>query len=699
MRSARRRFSLFGVSTLVLVPAIVLLLHACGREQPVEPVLLGARAASPKVGLTVGGAGSTTGGVITSDRGGISCTISVSGTVVSKSGKCEQQFKTGAIITLTAVPSAGGVITSWTGCTGASESAQSCEVSLDVAHTVNVAFGHPATSFPLAIAGGAGGSGRVTSTPAGVSCTITNGSTGTTGCTATFAAGLHVTIAAVASAGSYLKAWAGAGCDASGTGKGGASGSCVVSMTQAENVVVSFDLISPMASLGQWEAPIAWPAIAIHAHLLPDGRVLTWGTADRPPVLWTPPPSPGAAGSFASVSEPANLFCSGHAFLPDGRLVSTGGHSGINNKGILTTTVFNFANNSWTLGQNMANGRWYPTATTLATGEVLTLSGGDTAQQVNLIPEVIQASGTIRELTSASLYLPYFPMAFVTPTGSVFAAGPSPTTYFLDPAGAGHWTPGPASAFGNRNYGSALMYDAGKILIVGGGTPTATAEAIDLNGALAWHSAGSMAVARRQMNATVLADGKVLATGGTDATGFNTAPTSTAVLAAELWDPATERWTTLSRMTHYRLYHSTALLLPDGRVLSVGSGSPAATGLTDDFTAEIFSPPYLFNSDGTPATRPTISSTPTQVGYAQAFSVQTPAPSSVSKVMWISLASVTHSFNQNQHAVSLTHSVASTSAITVTAPARAALAPPGYYLLFIVDNRGVPSVAKIVRIS
>jgi len=171
------------------------------------------------------------------------------------------------------------------------------------------------------------------------------------------------------------------------------------------------------------------------------------------------------------------------------------------------------------------------------------------------------------------------------------------------------------------------------------------------------------------------------------------------VLAAELWDPATEQWKTLARMTHYRLYHSTALLLQDGRVLSAGSGGPAATGLTDDLTGEIFTPPYLYNADGTLATRPAITAAPTSVAYNQSFTVGTPAAASVSKVTWISLGSVTHSYNQNQRAMKLSFSLSGTSAITVTAPARAELAPPGYYLLFIIDSRGVPSVAKIIHIG
>jgi hypothetical protein len=411
-------------------------------------------------------------------------------------------------------------------------------------------------------------------------------------------------------------------------------------------------------------------------------------------VLWTP-----TTGSFGSVQKPADLFCSGHAFLPDGRILSAGGHSGIDNKGILTSAIFDYASGSWTTGPNMQNGRWYPTNTTLANGEILTVSGGDTAQMVNLIPEVYQANGTWRELTSASLYLPYYPFMFVTPAGTVFAAGPSQTTYYLDPAGTGRWTAGSSSRFGSRDYGSAVMYDIGKVMIVGGGTPTATAEVIDLNAGpgAAWRSIAPISVARRHGNATVLADGKVLVTGGTNTGGFNGTPSSDAVLAADLWDPATEQWKTVARMTHYRLYHSTALLLPDGRVLSAGSGQPAATGLSDDRTAEIYSPPYLFNADGTLATQPTITSAPTQVTYGQTFAVQTTA--TVSKVTWISLASVTHAFNENQRLVPLAFSVSGASAIAVTAPARAALAPPGYYLLFIVDSRGVPSVARIVHIG
>jgi len=465
MRSLRVRRTVRIVASFASA-ALALSLYACGSDRnSVEPELLGARTSASRVSLSVDGVGSSAGGVVTSDRGGISCTITVSGGVVNRSGKCAQDYKTGTTVTLLGAPAGGGVLSSWTGCTGAAENPLSCEVKLDVPRTVSVAFGPPASSYTMTIAGGAGGSGKVTSTPAGISCTVTSGTAGSTGCTTSFGAGTSVTLSAVASTGSFVKAWAGAGCDAAGTGVGGSSGSCVVSMSAAQNVVVSFDLISAIASSGQWSAPITWPAVAIHSHLLPDGRVLTWGRSDHAPVLWTPAAT--GTGTFASIAKPADLFCSGHAFLPDGRLFSAGGHSGIDNKGILTSTIFDFASNTWVTGPNMQNGRWYPSNTTLATGEVLTLSGGDTAQTTNLIPEVYQTNGTWRVLSTASLYLPYFPMTFVTPAGNVFVAGPSQSTYYLDPTGTGHWTSGPASHYGSRDYGSALMYDVGKIFLVG----------------------------------------------------------------------------------------------------------------------------------------------------------------------------------------------------------------------------------------
>lgn len=678
-----------------LLPVALLALLAGCEERPIEPALLGDRSPLPRVPLEVTGVGSTAGGVVVAKTGRTECTIQVTARGAERAGRCRQDYATGQLVTLIARPAPGAVLDHWQGCTGASESPNACQVSMDYAANVVAVFSTEPTTYTLTVVGGADGAGRVRSSVTGVNCAVTAGLAATTGCRASFATNAVVTLTATAAAGHTIKAWAGAGCDTSGTGVGAETGSCAVPMSQAQRVVVSFDDPGAARSLGRWDAPIPWPMVAIDASLLPDGRVLSWGRHDAPPYLWSP-----ATGAFTAVERPFDLFCTGHSFLPNGQLFAAGGHSGTDDLGIRDAQLFDFRTDSWTAAPMMQNGRWYPTNTTLPNGEVLVVSGGDTLMQRNLIPEIYQADGTWRTLSTASLYLPYYPFMYVAPDGRVFAAGPAKATYYLNTTGTGSWRTGPSSRFGSRSYGSSVMYDAGKILIVGGGTPTNTAEVINLNAATkTWRSVASMSVARRHADATLLPDGTVLVTGGTNGTGFNGTPTSAAVLVPELWDPQTEKWTKLARMSHHRVYHSTALLLPDGRVLVAGSGQPAAVGLTDDRTAEIFSPPYLFNADGTPATRPTIAAAPTEVTYGQSFQVETPDAANVAKVTWIALGTVTHAFNMGQRMNHLSFAATGEGTVTVTAPAGPTLAPPGYYMLFLVDARGVPSVATIVRID
>src|SRR5213078_1466981 len=217
-----------------------------------------------------------------------------------------------------------------------------------------------------------------------------------------------------------------------------------------------------------------------------------------------------------------------------------------------------------------------------------------------------------------------------------------------------------------------------------GDPPTSAAEVIDLNAAIpAWRQVGAMAFARRHLNATLLPDGKVLVTGGTSGPGVNN--TATPVFAAEMWDPATERWTTMASAQAPRLYHSAALLLPDGRVLTTGG---------DDITqVELYSPPYLFAG-----ARPTITSAPAVVSFGQSYFVETPDAANIAKVRWIRLGSVTHAFNMNQRINSLSFSQAP-GGLNVVSPSNPNLAPPGHYLLFILNANGVPSIAKIVQLG
>jgi hypothetical protein len=474
--------------------------------------------------------------------------------------------------------------------------------------------------------------------------------------------------------------------------------------------------------VGQWSAPMNWPAMAVHAHLLPDKRVLFWGRdadasgdVDNKTQTYIWNPATNAVSTVFSPNLATNLFCSGHSFMHDGRLLVSGGHDKFDGVGEAHTNIFNYSNNTWTPVANMNKGRWYPTNTTLSNGEVLTVSGtwwdgtlkpdGNRNLIKNSLPQAWQNTGGWRWLTTAEQNiinaghnLQLYPWTVLAPDGRVFNAGPEPTTSFFSTAGAGGWTQAPTrtSNYGLRDSGSAVMYDNGKVLIVGGGQPTASAEIIDLNTTGGWQYVNPMLHPRRHLNSTVLPDGKVLVTGGTSSAGFNNAAGS--VLAAEMWDPATWGWTTMASMAVRRLYHSTALLLPDGRVLSAGGGGPRAddwptTGDADHRDAEIYSPPYLFKGP-----RPTITGAPDNIKYGGAFTVQTPDSSAVTSVTLVRLSSVTHSFNQNQRFSRLNFTRVA-GGLNVTAPSNRNWTPPGHYMLFILNGNGVPSVAKIVSIQ
>jgi len=442
----------------------------------------------------------------------------------------------------------------------------------------------------------------------------------------------------------------------------------------------------PEAQLGQWSAVFPAPIVQLHVHLLPDGTVLSWGLIGDPQV-WDP-----TTGTFTAVPSPSLLFCAGHNFLADGRLLVAGGQIR-GDSGLPNTNLFDAATRSWQVAPLMARGRWYPTNTTLPDGEMLTVAGTDQNGAVVPLPEIWDGTGW-RQLTTASLELEYYPRDFVAPDGRVFYAGEEQPSRWLDVTGTGRWSDGPPRKQpGWRSYGSAVMYEPGKILYAGGGynPPTNTAEVIDLNEANpTWRYTGSMAYARLQMNATILPTGDVLVTGGTSASGFNNR--AGAVHAAELWSPATGTWTTLASNAVTRTYHSTSLLLPDGRVLHTGSGD--GNNAPRELSYELFSPPYLFHG-----ARPALTGlTPTVVGYGQTLQLDTPDGASIRKVTFIRTGSVTHAFDQAGRLVPLAFAPVS-SGISVTLPASRTTAPPGPYMLFLVNANGVPSVGRIMRLE
>jgi hypothetical protein len=430
----------------------------------------------------------------------------------------------------------------------------------------------------------------------------------------------------------------------------------------------SITLQTTATERGQWTEPFDWPIVAIHTMLLPDGRVLAINRI-RNPQIWDP-----ATGIFTSVPAPANLFCAGHVLLPDGRVFLAGGHID-DNQGLPNLTLFSPTTDSWTSLPPMARGRWYPTTTVMGNGDVVIIAGKDENELDATVPEV-WSNGSL-------------PRAFVTPDGRLYMAGPAINTRFLSVSGTGAWTLGPRRLGEGRPYGSAVMYDDGKILYAGGGFTTNTAEVIDLNQASpTWRWTGPMAHARRHLNLTVLPTGEVLATGGVGGTTFN--DVSAGVHAAELWDPETGEWKTLASSAITRGYHASSLLLPDGRVLHAGSGEGA--GAPDQKNGELFSPPYLLRGP-----RPEITSAPSDVAYGAQFRILTPQAGAITRVSLIRLGAATHAFDENQRFQRLTFTADGTG-LTVTAPSSSNRAPPGHYMVFILKAAEVPSVARIIRI-
>ena len=476
-------------------------------------------------------------------------------------------------------------------------------------------------------------------------------------------------------------------------------------LSAAESQVAAAAVADDPGQVGQWGPVVDWPVVGIHVALLPNGKVLAWdsvgdrATEEFPVHNFTRAtiydPTTGTH-SQVNVDTGYNIFCAGFAHMSDGRLFIAGGNKDAALNGIVQTHLFNPANNDWSVGPTMAAERWYPSVTPLTNGEMLITEGRPD------VPEVRRTDGSLRTLSSAALSLPLYPWLDVAPDGRVFYSGPDQTMRKLDPAGTGSWQSLGQRDLINRGYGSRAVYDVGKTLVAGGGPSSNNARVIDINGATPQVSATSpMAFGRRQHNLTLLADGSVLATGG-NSTGAGLIDMNGGVYNAERWDPATGQWTTLAAQAVTRQYHSTALLLPDGRVLSSGGG---ICGTCDDVgylakNAEVFTPPYLFKKDGSGelAPRPEIAGAPNTVNYGTSFQITTPNAASIQKVGLMRLGSQTHSVEMEQRYLPLGFT-AGDGTLTASVPANMHTAVPGVYMLFIVDSAGVPSVAKMVNLE
>jgi hypothetical protein len=459
-------------------------------------------------------------------------------------------------------------------------------------------------------------------------------------------------------------------------------------------------------AIGTFGAPQEWPITPVHLALTSDGRIAAWDGFDaalNSEHIWDP-----WTGQFDDVPTGRNLFCAGHIQLQDGRLLVAGGHIQAY-EGTKDTNLFNPQTNVWQRGADMAAARWYPTVTGLPDGRVFVVSGDAVsfANQFNpnvevplriasqTTPEIYNpANDTWTSMPIAARTMPLYPFMFVLPDGRLFDAGPERMTRTLNLA-TGQWTNVGNSPIDGH---SAVMYRPGKVLKAGtwsepefpGREVSNRSATIDMTAASpAWQESGGMRYRRSYSTLTVLPDGKVLATGGQR--GTDGVDETTGLLPAEMWDPDTGTWKTMASSRRPRLYHSSAILLPDGRVLLAGGG--AYGNAKNEKSGEIYSPPYLHKGP-----RPTVTAAPDEVHFGQSFTVDTPDASRISKVSLVRMGSVTHNIDMDQRYLELGRTVEG-DGLRIDGPANANVAPPGMYMVFLVDDQGVPSTGQIVKVD
>ena len=503
---------------------------------------------------------------------------------------------------------------------------------------------------------------------------------------------------------------------------------------------------------GLWSTlPQTMPVNPVHAALLHTGKILIiQGSGNCPPQQAGCPQGPqypqGAAlldlsnNSITTMPTTWDMFCNGMSIMQDGRVLINGGTKGYGTLGVVGTqgdipftglpnaSIFDPSSTSFIDIAPTAHGRWYPTLTELNDGTMMTTSGlNDTTGVDNNTSEIWNGQQWSAEIPGnpnianfPGFQFPLYPRMHLLPTGHIFYSAPSSATLDFNPT-SDIWTlvawtiyPGQNDPNGERTYGTSVLLPltpqnnySPKVIIMGGDNPaTNTTELIDLspagaqlsaacpNYAPCWVQGPTMSQSRVEMEATLLPNGTVLV----DAGSAQDENPTTASLQAEIYDPVSNSFSSAGSNAFPRLYHNVQLLLPDGTVLLAG-GNPAQGVFANQI--EIYQPSYLFNSDASPAYRPqSATNPPSSITYGQSFTLSTPDASTISSVVLMKAGSVTHSFDMDQRYVGLTFTMGQTSgSLSVTAPSNSNIAPPGYYMLFLVNQTGTPSLASWVQVS
>lgn len=449
---------------------------------------------------------------------------------------------------------------------------------------------------------------------------------------------------------------------------------------------------------GAWGVPFDFPEVSVNAAVLPTGKVLTWGLRLFPQTALFDPSDKSI--EVVPTPEKWNPTCSGHAFLSDGRLLIGGGRDKVADLGYRSTFIFDPFDEEWqTQVGDFRRGRFYPSCILLPDERVLTFSGywstsghGIRNDDVELFDP--RGQGNWEKISQRNL--PFYPQLHVMASGEVLIAGPHEQAELYD-IDTDTYTVVSQHKSWPRYFAPSVLLPPNNLRVMviggndesqtGGGYPQSSTEIIDFaKPNPQWEYAASMRFPRMDHNAVILPDGTIFVVGGV-MTEVGVILEGQPNYIPELYDPAENTWRDLAPHREPRVQHSTALLLPDARILVMGRPEQAS--------AEIYSPPYLFRGP-----RPKIVSATKDVVYRGKITIEFESETRRNRICMIRLSSVTHSVNFGQRYIDLgsVELDEGQRVIKVDAPKMAAKAPPGYYMLFVVDQEGVPSRAEMLRL-
>ncbi|MCO6187920.1 galactose oxidase-like domain-containing protein [Rhizobium sp. L1K21] len=471
---------------------------------------------------------------------------------------------------------------------------------------------------------------------------------------------------------------------------------------------------------GEWSNVVALTIIPLHSIVLPDGKILSFGSTEEGMqggdfVYSIFDPTTGVEKVLENTTA-TNIFCSNMALDPEtGNVIIFGGDGNRNGGGVISgidsVTVFDYRTQTMSEAEPMEYARWYPSNITLANGDILVLGGRDRDYNGSTIPEVYDgATGTFRQLTGAempdlfggggSLYESWwYPHVWQNSKGEVIVVeAQGDDIYRLSTEGNGSVEKIGKTGFESYKLNTGSMYDTDKIAIIGDDGGIYVADISDLSHAPIFEKVATLENARTNAAMISLPDGRVLIVGGSTPYGDNTDQgngLTNAVYTPTVWDPSDNSITQMDEQAMARLYHSSGLLLPDGSVWSGGGGAPGPQVNTN---VEFFNPDYLYGPDGALAERPEITGAPKNIEAGDTFRITVDDTSDISMVSAIRSGAMTHARNLDSRFVKLDFTIIDGTTIEIRTPHENVMGP-GAWMTYVVDTAGVPSEASIIGVN